>query len=1129
MNKLVVFVALVGAACISQAKTCHWSGLGSDNLWTNSNNWVEGEVPGLYGVSSGSDTDDAIFGPVAAGAHTTIDLDGQWCVSNLSFTAGAPAYTFGTSSSQNFGLTTCGNIVIESGVVNTQTFACATKFGYAGSNEKIPSRIYNNGSGLMDFRGGWNSAYNHWLYFYGAGDFRVCDRIVTNHGRIRLYCDGVFHFESTGDESKLKAVGPDKLNGTSSLRRIDLPNQDSKITWWDGGEPAITCSFAENTIVSGQGTFGFYNSHPSNVGTTGIVVSVSAGKKATFDANVAYGARPGLIYVTASGTGIAQFNGSATGIHTDFRINTTTTLSVEKLGTVGCDAAETSIGPSVSQISFLGAGFLEYIGSGESTDRALKVASANTGTVRNAGSGALTLTGDMSATVGGAKLCFNADTAPIIVDGAVSQAYPLVASIAGGNTVTFARECEFSSLSMDGGNLVVGAAVSSLPAMSMTSGNSAVVVPAGKSLTVASVSSTSGTVDFRTGDGASVYITAAADVPASVMLNGAPAKRESDGLLTQKLSKWASAVDGNWQEVAKWDNGIPGEGWGSEISASGDSYVVTVDSALPAVPQAIAVANETADATATLQFDTPIGFTNKVLTIGAGGVLSASAGLVVTNTVNGAGSFSIQTGGKVRVTGGMFQSPASKDDIGYDGGTLEIAGEAEAMFPETAYFRTGETVFDGNGKLSRRGTKGMLRVQPNRAGETAALTFKAARANHPLRGSTLLVGGVPSGTATVNFSEPDPEKEGTVYHGGGGNPPEFTAIGYYSGVGVMNVSGGQFQSGHHGIHVGSTYYYNSGVNISTDIMNVPTGIVEVTGGSLKTMGTWGCFNKFPCGLIVGDASAASVLGMQRAVGIMYVKGGKILPNGNFTIIGSGHAEGALIQTGGEMTHNADYTNSSYPRPNLSTNYRYPFVVGLAGGLGTYVISNGTLTVNAKNSVFVGGASEDDLQWANGYSWTDNGFPIDSLEGKGLFAVRGGTVSIGASMYLGCAGTGELEIGPAGSFSVGGDLVLSNNVSSVLRVVLGPSGVPNATVNGRLVITDGAHLVVDMSSFELNRGWTRLLNPVGGIEGSFAPENVTVILPESSSLSEKRFSVCTSRNGESGLWLSLEKGMIITFR
>ncbi len=1144
MKKSAITCISVFCACaVAQAKTCHWSGMGPDNLWTNPDNWTEGEVPGRYDgsvLASGEDTDEAIFGPVSDGAHTTIDLTGQYCVSNLIFVSGAPAYTFGTSASQEFGLTMQGNLVMQAGVATTQTFACLTMLGYydsslgnnrAGSNHSI---IRNNGTGLIDFQGGWKHNYNHYLDLHGTGDLRLAGKYGQGY-RIHDYADGVFRCESTytiNDGSNLmKLFQPKTLSGTANLRRIDLPNQNSSLVLSDWGGPTWTCTFAANTIVSGQGTFGIYNSRPyenDNPGT-GVAFSVSSSYTARFDANVACRARVGLRFVTVTGGGTAQFNGSLTGTHTDLNIkNSSTTLSVAKIGTVGCAASESSIGSGVSLISFYDDNFLEYVGAGESTDRALMLRAAKVGTVRNAGTGALTLTGDMSATVDGAELCFDAKTAPIIVNGIVSQTHPLTGSIAGDDTVTFARECEFQSVEMKGGNLAIGSAVSSLPAVTVTSGNSTIAVPAGKSLTVASVSVTGGTLDFRTDAGASVYVTEVAELSGSVLLNGWPAMREANGLLTQKLTKWANAVDGNWSDAAKWDCGIPQEDWGMEISAPGASYVVTADSTFSAVPLISVISNGTANATATLQFDAPVGFTNRTLVIDAGGVLSASAGLVITNTATGAGTFSVRTGGKLRVTGGSFELPASVNDIGYAGGTIEVTGDAEAMYPASPSFRTGETIFDEHGVLNKRATGGSCYVRPYGPGETATLTFKAARMNQPVGNTSLHIGGIPCSTSIVNFLESDPTKASTNYHkSAAGNPPNFIALGHTAGVGMLKLTGGRIGSGNCGIHIGSTYRYWN--DISSDTLNAPTGILEMTGGTLSPSGWGGSYSKFPCGLVVGDASAVKVAGMKRSVGFMYVKGGNVEPNQNITIIGSGHSEGTVVQTGGSISHSSRYTGNVERAIDGTWIYTYPFVVGLAGGIGTYVISNGTLTVSANDFVFVGGATDADLQWGAGNLWTAIGFPIGSHDAKGLFAVRGGTVTVGNSMYLGCDGSGELEIGPSGSLSIGGNLVLSNNVSSTLRVVLGPRSVPDATISGKLVVTDGAHLVVDLTEYGSAKCWTRILNPAGGIEGGFAPENITFVVPESYGKKVAALSVHTSHDGKSGLWLYQPSGMVISFR
>ena len=133
------------------------------------------------------------------------------------------------------------------------------------------------------------------------------------------------------------------------------------------------------------------------------------------------------------------------------------------------------------------------------------------------------------------------------------------------------------------------------------------------------------------------------------------------------------------------------------------------------------------------------------------------------------------------------------------------------------------------------------------------------------------------------------------------------------------------------------------------------------------------------------------------------------------------------------------------------------------------------------------------------------------------------------MYLGCDGTGELELGATGKFSVGGDVVLSNKVASVLRVVLGERSVPDADIAGRIVISDAAKLVVDASAYSSGRIYTSLIYPKGGFAGEFSADNIEIVLPVGADVRVPKCDVLTERDGVKGLWLYQQCGTVISFR
>ena len=1153
MKRVLALSIPMALAATATALTCHWTGAGGDGLWTNALNWAEGAVPGRYVGSAqaqGEDADEALFGAVADGVATTIDLSGHICISNLFILADAPAYTFGTSSSQTLSIPSLGTLEVCEGNVFNQTFACKTTLGYFDSSlgtqrsKGLISYYRNNGTGLLDFQGGWIGTYNHYPTLCGTGDIRTTDTGLTHIPKNKL--QGILWI--TGEQGKtaayVKAGGLESQSEGTALRRIMLPNSTSRLNVNDWGSP-VTFTIGVDTIIGGEGIFAIHDSRPASSGIQGTGVCFRANASAAtlvVSNRIEASSAVGLKYFKVSGSGRISLLNTLSGEHSLFRIDDTVAVSIPKIGNLGCELADTSVGPSVEMIAFGSSGTLNYIGTGETTDRAIHADAAKVITVVNSGSGALTLAGEVSAAVSGATLRLDAETAPIVLSGTLSDEHSMNLAIAGSEVVTLAHDYGFGALSMTGGILAfdTDVAAPTLPSVSIASGQPVICVGAGKTLTVASIAVTSGWLDFEVPAGAEVVVSSLS-IPSNVRVNGNPAGITAEGRLYAKLTEWAAAVDGTWSEGAKWSAGVPLDGWGANIAAAGDSYTVTMTSTPTAYPDILSISNVAAGATATLRALEPIGVTNKHVIVAAGGVLQADAGLVVTNTVVGKGSFIVASGGVVRVTGGEFQAPPAMNpdtaavDLVFRGGLVEMSGDSSFVISDPCLIGSGELRFLGLSKIVRRSAGGRIHVRPNAAGETATLSFMAANATHNFRTGVLRLGGTPGGCAVFNLAAQNSDTimyvDGTQANG--------VWIGYEAGIGILNISGGRFSSGNPGLHLGAYYTSASptpvGITGDNGMICAPTGIIEVTGGDLRPSG-WSTGSYYPDGLIIGDGTYSKA-GAPRARGFMFLReGGTVTPNQNATYIGVGNGEGDLIQTGGSFTHSSLYQASTTIRYGREAGdadaltFSYQFVIGLDGGIGRYVISNGTCTVNANNKVFVGGTDVDTLSWGSSNPWTKYGYAADATGAYGLFAVRGGTVTLGNSMYLGCDGTGELEIGTNGTLSIARDLVLSNNTASVLRIVMGETATaPDVSIGGKLVLTDGAHLVLDLSALRSGRIWIPLILPTGGVEGVLSEEQVTIIPPTNPVSRTGRREVLTSREGVSGLWLYQPAGTLMTFR
>jgi len=1149
MQKILIACVTVGLfASIASAKTCHWSGMGGDGLWTNVNNWVEKVVPGRYlgcELTSGEDCDEAVFGIVKEGAATVIDLDGHICVSNLTFASGAPGYTFGISPEQEFGLCFKGKIECAADVSTTQRFECLSFIGYfdetlgkeRSKGSGNASTIRNEGSGLIDFDGGWKYNYNHAVILRGKGDIRVA-RDCKNTYQVSNYLEGRFisALEKTVLQSCLyKSFVSYPVSGGKNLRTIIIPDEGNWFSLSDWGSPHIVATIKENTVIEGLGTFAMYNSRP-NSPANGINIAVSSGKTLKVFSDIELYTKLPHDYMLFSDNGRSEIYGEMRGVHTELRIKDSHILSVQKIGDFACENRGTSIGTNVLEVVFTDGGTFEYAGVGESTDRAFKMTSviaSNVATIRNAGTGTLTLTGSFTPTNNTGILRFDAESAPISVQGTLSDSFVIGLGIVGAHPVTLARNYPFAKTVFYGGTLVFGPEFTdlNLPPLEVAEGESKIVVPSGKTLVVDSVSVKSGLLDFVVPDGSRVRL-ANGEAHASILVNGYPAEKTEDGTLKARLTQWKLAKDGVWSDSAMWTEGVPKFGWGVEIAAQGGSYTAKIDAPLSEKPGILKIWNVAQDATSTLSAEVPLAFTNMFVTIARGGVLEAKRGLSFTNTTSDAGSFTVSSGGELRVVGGEYDCRGNSSRIKYDGGKVTFAGDVSLMYPAVVTFGTGETVFDENASFTKSASGGNIDVLPNAPGETAVLTLAAANATHHFRSPALVVGGCSCATGIFNSAAADLDDTDPTYIANGGTTFGFVAIGFEAGVGKMNVSGGKLLPGNYGFHIGTTHWGSDYYQISVDNVNAATGIVEMTGGTIVPSG-WGYASaKFPCGLVIGDATRPLEGAKARVRGEFYLKGGSVEPNQNGTYIGVGYAEGCFVQTGGKMSHASGLTSASgsvrYDDPNSNV-FNFPFVVGLGGGIGSCVISNGTFSVDAANDVFVGGATVADLAWCSTCPWTLLGYSVDSHDAKGLFAVRGGDVSIGGSMYLGCDGTGELELGATGKFSVGGDVVLSNKVASVLRVVLGERSVPDADIAGRIVISDAAKLVVDASAYSSGRIYTSLIYPKGGFAGEFSADNIEIVLPVGADVRVPKCDVLTERDGVKGLWLYQQCGTVISFR
>lgn len=1096
MTKKRVFSCAVLAFVCSVSSlfggTYHWTGA-TDGDWGKPSNWQEGAVPGVYKSGGATFTNDladiAVFGAVATGAATTIDLANHVRVTNLTIAADAPAYTFGKSSSQQLTIISGGRLEVESGCAFDQVFAANVALGTAS----LIVYVYQNGSGLLDFQGDWVYVYNSKPNLYGTGDIRISGAYAQAY-QAKNGLTGKFIVNSAktyANSSSFKTFE----SQAGATRHIEILS-GKRFNLGDTAKDGFVPAFWANTVISGEGELHLRNGSDDN---TAVGFKAGSGSRVEIGVPVVIEKKnidPTTFTMAANGT-LALLKSLDCATLTDLNISDGGTLEVTKIGVKGCDASATSVGANVATIHFLAGGTVRYVGSGETTDRALSLEKAQVATLANKGTGTLVYEGAIAATVAGTTLKLDATTAPIEFGGTLaSDENAPVMTVVGASLVTMKTQPAFAAYRLEGGNIAFDGA--SAPAITIVKNANTVTLAAGQALSIASLSITAGTVDFIVPDDASVTLAnKPASLPSGVTVNGYAARVDSEGRIHALVSKWKAAADGAWNEEGKWTEGVPLAEGSAMVTAAGSSY--TVDAAgLAVVPTTLEIGNAAEGQTATVAVSGDHDFSSATITLKEGGVFKATEGVIA--------------------------MPHASPALAYVGGSLIFDGPVTNSTSGGVVFGSGVTEFANGAALVQAGSENATKItyvmlKPNAAGETATMNIEAPSGTRISNGTLYIGGNVIGGRSVLNAS-------GTGNHTPG-NCIYSLIFGYKNGVGEVNLSGGVLYSGNYGVFIGSPR-----VTGTTDAGSfAPTGLVSITGGELRASGWGWAYSPYPTGLVVGDgaylnSSSADV----HCYGRIDLSGGKIGSNQQATLIGAGKAKGEIVVTGGEFLHQSWMKSDAYPRADGLlfdgiTYYNLPFVVGMAGGDGAFIVSNGTATVN--NAAYVGGICSNAIPFSASNVWSPSKYLYARHDAKGLLAHRGGTLKFNkwtqsgiavpgsGDVIVGSDGAGEVEVGPEGTFMIAGDLVLSNRSESVLHLISGKSAGTALAVGGRLVIADGAKLVADMRAFDGKSMWLKLMS-ADSVEGAFASQDVTILKPADDDIAD--YEIFTEHDGEAGVWM-----------
>ena len=797
-------------------------------------------------------------------------------------------------------------------------------------------------------------------------------------------------------------------------------------------------------------------------------------------------------------------------------------------------------------------GTLKFTGAADSeSDRTLMVsniyASVNaallpTNTFANAGAGTFTLNSEIvqSPESRGASFRLKAETARLVfagrfvsdethfwnllVDGPETVAVTTVQNYTGftsldGGTLELASLDvlpETSGYLLNGGSLkLTEAAGTADKPISVIKTGGAIVLPADAGEVELNLSCAAGAgLAFTVPSGTTLKVPnfpAGALDPTLFSVNGTAAKVTDDGSVVEAVSRWASAVDGNWNESAKWTPAPPLVTDTVFVDAASEAgYTVSVTDESADGMGDVRVANG-----ATLAFGTDYVLKGQSLAVGTNGTVAVAAGHALTVGKDAKGGVDLAPGSTFRVdsnaTGVLVNVTAAY--VNQHGGTYDIAGRivfAQKDVGNKFHVRDGGAVVRDGGVLGDAyNGNATVSIAPREAGGTAELTIEAGGKFSTNQGQLLVGDNVRGGRSILNI---DGKSVTTAVYES--NNVYGLGVGVQDGWGEMNVTGGKLDVGNYGLFVGCLGYATSDAENRTTA-SCPTGVVNISRGDVRVHGYGWHYAGFPCGLLVGDGlmapKRADVRATSRFCGELNLTGGSLTTDVGATVVGGGSADGELNVAGGTFTQNG---YNAFEQLKCYC----PLIVGMEGGVGRMTVSSGSATVKYKT--FVGGALKVELQHT---SINAACYPVVPKAATGTLAVVGGSFLCdkdGGHVIVGSDGVGTLELGGTGTFGCR-DLVLSNQVASVLKFDLPAThrdiGWNAACTN--LVITSGAKLTIDATNFTGQRfPLTKLLTVRGSVTGSFGPGQVEFVCPPEKVGLFRDSEVLTELNGEKGLWL-----------
>ena len=458
------------------------------------------------------------------------------------------------------------------------------------------------------------------------------------------------------------------------------------------------------------------------------------------------------------------------------------------------------------------------------------------------------------------------------------------------------------------------------------------------------------------------------------------------------------------------------------------------------------------------------------------------------------GLLDVQDGGWVHLPHYSWNHETTFD---LHGGKLNVKDATfggQTVWGGSIRFGQGEIVFSGTStNFFDGGASGQV-FSPVAAGEKLHVAMSDTCYNlENGNNDHFYVGGTEGSETVVDYSSPTP-----------GNTL-MARIGTGAGKATLNLLGSaEFKTHNYGLRVG--YRNGSSTAKAEGFVNVPTGTKLSTGGSTSSWAANGGSGIGSLAIGLGTGAAGEPSARRNAYGEIRVSGGQVQAGDGHSLIGVGWGEGLYVQESGTTKFEVNSCQT---------------VVGLAGGLGHLIVSNGTVSTR---KLYVGGCPKSEFTYGDGWE-SSAGIPFSTRhDAQGKVSVAGGSLTTGNyPMILGADGSGTVEMrGSSGTLTTA-NLILSNATQSVVRFVADAGGVSPISVTGELVVTDGASMEVDLSGYTGSANTFRLFS-FDSSSGDL--ESMPVTLLDANGVSRKPRCLVKRANA---LELAVISGTIVIFR